>query len=232
VTGYLILVDGTQLDRVRGADLAEMLGTDPDALVSVVALGEGGGVLVPGEPVGSLAELHWPERLGAPTGREVGEVLGLAHELKQSTDTAGQLYVFQLVDPHVYRHLLRELETVEDLDVIAITSIYEGWVREAFSGRWIKVIDGVRAFIVYLYPDGSLEEGPANPDGPGEMWTGEWAAVLRPEDGAEITVRIGAYTAVIEPEGLFELRGEENFENRPNGRQVWFRLAEPSDGDE
>ena len=227
MTATLILLDGTQLARLKEMDVAEWLGTEPDALVSVVALGEGGGILVPGQPARTLSDMRWPERLGAPTGREIADVLGLVHELKQSTDNAEQIFVFQLIDPHTHKDLLAELERVDGLDIIPITGMFDMMVRESFSGRWVKVAEGTRAFLVFLYPDGSLKEGSLNWDGLADMWDGEWSGTMLPD--SQLTIRIGAYTAVLQPEGFNEMYGVETFEGRPSGRQVWLRLAEPQD---
>lgn len=226
---YLILVDGSQLARVREANLIELLGVEPESLVSIVAFGEGGGILVPGQPIRTLSHLRWPDRLGALSGRELEQVLGLVHELKQSSDRAEQVVVFQLIDPVAHRELLEGLTAMPGLLIMPFTSMFNDWVTMAFTGRWIKVVDSGHTFMVYLYDDGTLEEGSVSPDGPGELWRGEWSGTLSADERSEITVRIGEYTSVVLPEGPNEMYGVESFQGRTHGRQVWLRLAEPED---
>lgn len=81
---YVVLVDGSRLAALEGVDVATVVGvnTVSDALVSVIALGAGGGVLVSGECGAATIRVRWPRTLGAARGDESIEVLTTIAELR------------------------------------------------------------------------------------------------------------------------------------------------------
>lgn len=96
--------------------------------------------------------------------------------------------------------------------------------RIAVAGRWLKVTESGRAFVVDLHPDGTLKERSAAPGTSAEEWFGVWEALNPGEATGFLRTRIGDYEALVQLGSRNQLSGVEHEEGQAYS-QAWYRLA-------
>lgn len=117
----LILVDAGRLDGARALDLLVIATnrSSPASLLSIIALGAGGGVLLPAQSIESVRELFWPTTLGAPDGTEVTDVLNAVYEIIHSTGGGKrEIAVLPLIDWAAFPDLEQELNDVPGIHIL------------------------------------------------------------------------------------------------------------------
>lgn len=113
VSVALVLVDAAHVGPVQGLTVGQLAPEtrSSSALVVVVGLGEGGGVLVPGTPMEEAARqsVRWP-KLGGASGREVDLVLGAVYDVAHAVGVEHPpVMVYPRVDWSRFPELLAEL---------------------------------------------------------------------------------------------------------------------------
>lgn len=96
--------------------------------------------------------------------------------------------------------------------------------RLGVAGRWLKVTESRRAFVVDLHPDGTLKERSAAPGASAEEWSGVWEALNPGEATGFLRTKIGAYEALVQLGSHNQLSGVEHEEGIAYA-QAWYRLA-------
>lgn len=82
----LLLVDAWHLKEVQGMSVDQLMpSAPPSAFATVVALGKGGGVLLPGSPVSEMSRhvVQWPVLAADPSGDELALVLNAVYDTAQ-----------------------------------------------------------------------------------------------------------------------------------------------------
>ena len=135
--GFVVLADSSELAEISRHSMADVLGPDAagSALVSVIALGEGGGELVSGQrDVGGL-DVRWPDRLGGPTTAEVSDVLTAIYQLRFVAGVADDapIHVVASIDWSIHGALGHALHDVPNVSISGwgvFSNFNAGVVRE------------------------------------------------------------------------------------------------------
>jgi hypothetical protein len=117
---FIVLVDAGRLASARDLDLmalGERL-AGGGSLISIVALGAGGGVVLPGQPITSARDVYWPSKLGPADGTEVADVLEAVYEVIHSTGAVDpRIVVLPLIDWADFAGLKRELKLIPNVKI-------------------------------------------------------------------------------------------------------------------
>jgi hypothetical protein len=125
---YLLVVDGTQLEAVRGSSLDVLLGSRAQQtdMVAVHALGTMGGTVVPGMPLGEVGPIHWPRSFGEVVAADHAALSFAVHELRHARqEGSAHVSVLAYVDPvHHLSQLLAAVRAIPDATVVPLPPLF------------------------------------------------------------------------------------------------------------
>lgn len=118
-SAIIVLVDAGRLKSARAMDMPAVAAkySSSSSTMSIVTLGAGGAVVLPGQVISSVGAIYWPNELGPTDGTENAEVLNAAYELIQSTGVAA-LAVLPLIDWADFPSLYGELQQINGVRVL------------------------------------------------------------------------------------------------------------------
>jgi len=175
----LLLIDRAHLPKVATSAFGQLIpGTRPDDHVVIIALGEGGSVLLPGMPMAALQGqvIRWPRWLGPSTGREGDLVLGAVYDLYAALgDDSVPIQLHSYVDWSEFAELHAEVRRFQHISRVpplpapsgsptTVAGLRRGqaaaddlsWVHD--DQQWSQWIRGSMGA-----PAGAAQDGPAAP---------------------------------------------------------------------
>jgi len=139
---YLLLIDNQFLQLAKTLKLGRLIpSAEPNDIIFIAAIGEGGGIISPGIPFSDLArqEIRWPDFLGEPDNNDMDYVSELYFQFCGIAES-NELQWIILVDTSKFSQLIGDLRSSFNVDLALATAGNKTLLRKTAKERIIATL--------------------------------------------------------------------------------------------
>lgn len=157
---YLLLIDNQFLQLAKTLKLGRLIpSAEPNDIIFIAAIGEGGGIISPGIPFSDLArqEIRWPDFLGEPDNNDMDYVSELYFQFCGIAES-NELQWIILVDTSKFSQLIGDLRSSFNVDLALATAGNKTLLRKTAKERIIATLGSQIKYAVLSAQDKTNEK--------------------------------------------------------------------------